>query len=241
MTTALAFSLAAALSGQTMTTISGTVTIREKIALPESATVTVSLSRYGANGGQTMVSEIKLVLNGRQLPVAFVLPYQLGKTEKGETFGVTARILDGGKVLFETDRAAMVIANNKSRAELTLVKPAPTPAAWKMEDREWTLRWMEGREVKAERPPTLKFVSTGNKVEAFAGVNRMGGSYQLEASLLQVDPGAMTKMAGPPELMDLEQNFVRLLQLVNRRSVEEGELVLRRGDVELLRFVSAKK
>lgn len=241
MTTALAFSLAATLTGQAFPNLTGIVTAREKIALPESATLTVSLSRYGANGGQAMVSEIKLVLNGQQLPVAFVLPYQLGKTQRGETFGLTARVVDGDRVFFESNKAVMVIGNDEYKAEVPLVRPAPTPAGWKMEDREWTLRWMEGKEIQAERPPTLKFVSTGNKVEAFAGVNRMGGSYRLEGSLLQVDPGAMTKMAGPPELMDLEQNFVRLLPLVNRRAVEEGELVLRRGEVELLRFVSAKK
>ncbi len=240
MTSALALSLVAVLSAQPSSNLTGTVTYRERIALPPKATVIVSLSRYNSQG-QSLVSELTLVLSDRQVPVDFVLPYNLGGTEKGETYGLTARILDGSTVLFESEKAEMVISNKKFKADLHLVRAIPVPSSWKMEDREWTLRWMEGKEIKAERPPTLRFVPTGNRVEAFAGVNRMGGSYQLDGSLLQVDPGAMTKMGGPPELMDLEQNFVRLLPLVNRQSVEEGELVLRRGEVELLRFVTTKK
>jgi heat shock protein HslJ len=57
---------------------------------------------------------------------------------------------------------------------------------------------------------------------------------------MQIDPGGMTKMAGEESQMRLESQFVGLLEKVNRAAVEEGELVLSRGEKDLLRFRATK-
>jgi heat shock protein HslJ len=50
----------------------------------------------------------------------------------------------------------------------------------------------------------------------------------------------MTLMAGPPAQMRLEQEFVEALAKTNRLTIEEGELILWRGEKELLRFRSGE-
>jgi heat shock protein HslJ len=75
------------------------------------------------------------------------------------------------------------------------------------------------------------------KLSIFGGVNRMSGSYAL------IDNGSVTlgqlvstKMAGPPELMELENNFSRTMASVNGFHVDGNELQLLSGDSVVAEF-----
>lgn len=223
--------LALGLSLVVSTPITGKVTYRERIALPEDAELVVSLDRF--DGGHRLVSEVRMVLDGAQVPISFAIPFVRTGASEGE-FGVRAAIVSGGKRLFESEEHTPVLSNGQSEANIVLVRAtAPEPAVIGV---EWKLRWLEGAEIAAsERGPTLTFLEDGT-IQGFSSVNGFGGEYAWSAPSIQIDPGAMTMMAGPPELMAIENGFLRVLPIANRLELFEGELVLKRGERELARF-----
>ena len=68
------------------------------------------------------------------------------------------------------------------------------------------------------------------KLSAFGGINRLTGSYALVRNTVTMSDLASTKMAGPPELMELEKNFARTLRDVESFKVSGNELTLSAGD-----------
>lgn len=93
------------------------------------------------------------------------------------------------------------------------------------------------------RQPSLNFTSDG-RVSGLAGVNRMSGSFDpaaLASGNISFGPMAMTKMAGPPELMKIEDAFSQALSKVTSARIESNQLILSDSAAELLRFTRATK
>lgn len=238
MVCALTLFAASALSQATSEgSLSGTVTYRNRMALTRDAVLTVSLDRF-AGSVHSNVSEVKMRLDGKQVPVSFVLPYAVPKSTDAR-YGVRAEIRSGDRILFASASTSMVRLGQKARLELVLV-PAASDDVPRITGPLWELMALEGQAVNLDdHPPTLTFAKDGS-LQGFGGVNRFGGSYVLGKGPAQIDPGPMTLMAGSPERMDVESRFVRILPLVNRAGVFEGELVLMRGEKELARFRRGK-
>ena len=62
----------------------------------------------------------------------------------------------------------------------------------------------------AEPAPTLA-LDPGGTVSGTTGVNRYRGTYELAESLLELGPLITTRMAGPPDAMDVEGHFLAIL------------------------------
>jgi heat shock protein HslJ len=90
--------------------------------------------------------------------------------------------------------------------------------------KEWTLKTLGGEKIEAENPPTMKF--SGGKLSIFGGVNRLSGSYALVGGSVTMGEILSTKMAGPPELMALENKFAAILKQVNGFHVHGNTLEL---------------
>jgi putative lipoprotein len=222
-----------AVVAQPMTQVTGTVGLRERTALPTDAVLEVRLDRF-VGSEQTTVSELKMRLAGRQAPFRFALTYVRPPRRPGERFGLTALVSSGGRRLLESPSATMVVTNGRTRAHLVLVRAA-AGAPWEVVGPTWELMALDGQRLEAERKPTLT-LEKGGRFASFAGVNRLSGAWRRTPPWAQIDPGPMTLMAGPPEAMELERRFVEALGRANRLTIEEGELVLWRGEKELARF-----
>lgn len=85
--------------------------------------------------------------------------------------------------------------------------------------------------LPAERPPTLQFLPDG-RVAGFSGVNRFNGSYKLGADGAITWSPAMagTRMAGEPERMKLENDFLKALQGTTRLGVLPYGVVFQSDD-----------
>lgn len=103
----------------------------------------------------------------------------------------------------------------------------------------WSLVALDGTPV-AEMPqrgrPTLRFDLETMRATGFAGVNRFGGSYDAGAGTLTFAQLIMTKMAGPPEQMDLERRFSRALEQTTGWRLVEDHLELLAGDEVVARL-----
>ena len=75
---------------------------------------------------------------------------------------------------------------------------------------DWLLVEIDGEPIDIDAPRSVRFES--DRVTGQVGVNRFTGSFTIDGNVLEIGPAASTRMAGPPELMDLEHRFLSQLQ-----------------------------
>ncbi len=104
--------------------IEGTVTYRERIALPDGATVTVVLEDISKADAQAVpIAKYRFVTNGEQVPIDFKLGYDTKKIKEGHTYNVRAQISIDKRLRFTTDEITAVLtdANKTDKVDLFLV------------------------------------------------------------------------------------------------------------------------
>lgn len=112
---------------------------------------------------------------------------------------------------------------------------------------EWTIISIQGEDVSAllpegARSPSLQFSDEGG-LSGFAGVNRFSGSLNTEKLISgkwDVGPMVSTKMAGPPELMELEQRILSALDSADAIVSTGGSVVLTSKGKESLALLRAE-
>lgn len=93
---------------------------------------------------------------------------------------------------------------------------------------DWLVVEIGGELVDPGAPRSVRF--EGGRVTGRVGVNRFTGSFSIEGDVLEVGPVASTRMAGPPEMMALEDRFNSGLE-GEHQITRDGE-VLRLGESE---------
>ena len=91
---------------------------------------------------------------------------------------------------------------------------------------EWQLAQIDGQPLAAGvKPPVIHFEVSS--VRGFAGCNRFTAPVkEITPGVIDIGPAAATKMACPPEQMELEQKFLAQLDKVNGYSFMAGQLAL---------------
>lgn len=106
-------------------------------------------------------------------------------------------------------------------------------------DKEWRCTRIGSRTLTEDRTPTLVLTAEG-KASGFAGVNRWFGTCSVDGSTLKFGRLGMTRMAGPPDRMQLEQAYADALAAVTGWSVNSGHLQLSDSNALVLEFVEAQ-
>ncbi len=92
----------------------------------------------------------------------------------------------------------------------------------------WLLVEIAGEPVDENAPRKVRFED--GRVSGQVGVNRFSGSYTHDEDGIELGPAALTRMAGPPELMDLEARFHQALLAAGTARIETllllGDMVL---------------
>lgn len=102
--------------------VSGTVWIRQKVALPPDAVLTVTLSDASLADAPSKVLAQKAVrTEGKQSPFSFVLPFNPADVQPKARILLSAAITVNDKLMFITDTVQPVINQGGTRADLTLV------------------------------------------------------------------------------------------------------------------------
>ena len=100
-------------TGMTTTKVTGSITYRERMALPPSALVTVKLVDVSrADAPAELIAEQVIATAGRQVPFEFALEYDAARIQPSHTYAVQVRIEDGGKLLFISDTVNRVITRD---------------------------------------------------------------------------------------------------------------------------------
>ncbi len=90
--------------------ITGTVTYRNRSALPPTAVLEVSLQDISlADAPAKIISTQKIEAGGKQPPFAYELTYDPAQIDPKNTYAVSARITDGSQLLFISDTVNPVL------------------------------------------------------------------------------------------------------------------------------------
>lgn len=105
--------------------VTGTLSYRERIALAPGSEAVVQLLDTAPTGTPVkVIAEQRIAITG-QIPVEFRLDYDAVQIDPKNSYTVSARIENGGKLLFSTDTANHVITRGSpGHLELVLKKPA---------------------------------------------------------------------------------------------------------------------
>ena len=102
--------------------VSGTVWIRQKVALPPDAVLTVTLSDASLADAPSKVLAQKAVrTEGKQSPFSFVLSFNPADVQPNARILLSAAITVNDKLVFITDTVQPVINQGGTKADLTLV------------------------------------------------------------------------------------------------------------------------
>jgi heat shock protein HslJ len=111
---------------------------------------------------------------------------------------------------------------------------------------EWALTQMTNNNetiALAEGSQTTFACDEGGRVTGKATINRYSGSLKLQADgdIIWSKAFMMTRMAGPPELMQQETIFIQALMKTSRMFLNESKLVFRSHDGKtVMEFDEAK-
>jgi len=98
----------------------------------------------------------------------------------------------------------------------------------------WTLTALNGKTIDVPKPPTMLFA--GGKLTIFGGINQLTGSYALVHNKVTMGEIVSTKMVGPPDLMELENDFAKTLKSVDGFHVHGDQLELLTGESVVATF-----
>jgi len=107
--------------------IQGSVTYRERIALPPNAQLEIVLADVSlADAPYKSIAEKKIIPAG-QVPIPFELHYDSKKIVTNHTYAVMARITEDGKLLFINDQSYQVLTRGRpNTVEMVLKKVNPS-------------------------------------------------------------------------------------------------------------------
>lgn len=245
--TLLALWLAACATGDEASTVNtqsltgkltGTVSYRERMALPPDAVVLVVLADVSLQDVSAKTIARQTIEPSHQVPIPFEIEYDSSMIDPRMEYAVRATIIRGDAPLFVTDRTYHVITRgHPETANLMLVRSgggAPV-ADVSLDNTRWLLRTLQDERVKLQpnqRAPFLQF--SGGSARGYAGCNRFTGAYTLTGNALTFGNLASTMRACPD--MALEDRFHRSLGAVERYEIRSTWLILYGADGELATF-----
>ena len=228
----------------------GTVTYRQRVALPADAVVEVRLQDTSrADAAARTIGQTSIPTHGAQVPIPFRIDYDPAGIDPSHSYSVRATINVGGKLLFSSTTMYPVLtrgAGNEASIEVYMILPANAasdtgakPGA-PLENTFWKL-------VAIGDAPAVALAASreagftlhpGGRLSGSGGCNRLLGKYELGADTLRLVPAGMTMMACANESMMQEGDFLSALKMTTGYRITGDTLELRGGDRVLARFMA---
>jgi len=104
-------------------TVSGTITYLQRIALPDDTVITVQIQDTSlADAPAVVIGEQVIQTDGKQVPFEFEVPYDAKDIQDNHSYTMSVRITDGaGNLLFINDTAIPVITRDNPTQDIEIV------------------------------------------------------------------------------------------------------------------------
>lgn len=206
--------------------LSGTVTYRERIALPPGAVVEVSLLDVSLADAPSRTIARTRIVTRRQVPIPYRLRLNDAVVRPGRRYALRAEIRVRGQLWFTTMEHHTALVPGAS-GEIVVQRIAP-PAEVGGPTGSWLVTSLRGRPLPEGVRATLKIESNGS-VSAHSGCNGMGGQATIRDRSIRFGPLVGTMMACPEPRMQVERQFREALEATRSWRMERGALVLLNG------------
>lgn len=111
---------------QSANTVSGTITYRDRVALPANAVVTVQIARVWADRGPEVIAEQSFATNGAQPPLAYSIAYDPTRIDQDGSYTVQSNIKVNDQVRYSTSTIVPVITRGAPTQNVTMIVVART-------------------------------------------------------------------------------------------------------------------
>jgi len=229
----------------------GTVTYRQRVALPPDAVVEVLLQDSSrADAAARTIGQATIPTHGSQVPIPFRIDYDSAAIDPTHSYSVRATISVGGRLLFSSATMYPVLtrgAGSEAAIEVYMILPAgaaPDPGAKpgaSLENTFWKLVAIGDTPAIAQptgREASFTLHSDGHRLSGSGGCNRLLGKYEADAGTLTIVPSGTTMMGCSEELMHQESDFVSALRMTTGYGLSGDTLELRNGGRVLARFMA---
>lgn len=202
--------------------LSGTVTYRERMALPPTAVVEVQLLDVSLADAPAKVLASATLRPRRQVPLRYRLRYDDVHIRPNHTYALQARITLDGRLLFlNTTRHTLSaeglaggpggFGNTDILVERVADSPrAEGPVGPARPDGRWLAEDIGGGGV-IDRLQTVLEIAPNGAVSGSGGCNRLTGKANIAGDRLSFGPIASTRMACTPAAMNQEAKFFAAL------------------------------
>ena len=111
-------------AGETTAMVTGTVSYRERIALPPNAVILVQLRDVSLMDVAAKLISEQSITPQHSVPIPFSLPYNPEEIDERMTYALFATIHSEGRLLFVTDRSYQVLTRgHPGNIDLILAQP----------------------------------------------------------------------------------------------------------------------
>lgn len=200
-------------------TLRGTVSYRERIALPPTAVAEVKLLDVSlADAPARTLAETRITVGSRNT-IRYSLRFDRSRIMSRRSYALQARIVDGDRLLFiNTTRHAVFAggANNTDiRVDYVGTQPAPAPVAQPAAVTAPVGRWL-AEDIRGggviDRLQTVIEIAADGTITGSGGCNRIRGKATIAGEAISFGPMMSTKMACSPAVMNQEQKFLTALK-----------------------------
>jgi len=165
-------------------TITGTVTLLQRVELPPDAELRVSLEDVSLQDAPAgLIAETRIPAGGKDLPLPFELNYDAGLIEDSHAYSVRGEIFVGGERRFMTTQSYPVLTREaSSHADLILMALESQASTRPLVGTHWVLTELAGRSLTKTptgREPHIVLLEEEHRVVATGGCNQVTGTYQL--------------------------------------------------------------
>ena len=208
--------------------LQGTVSYRERMALPPNAVIEVKLLDVSlADAPARTIAETRV--SGRRIPAPWTLRFDTRRIDPRHSYALQARILDRGRLLFITTERHSVFTGGTDNTDIWVQRVAEqgssTAAASPVGS--WRLAGL-GRVETPESIMTVMTIAEDGRVSGRGGCNGFGGNATIQGRVIRFSQMVSTMMACAPDVMKQEQRFLKTLERVHRWSIQRntGRLTL---------------
>lgn len=237
--------------------LDGTVTYRERIALPPDAWLRVMLVEL--DGAGPVVGATASIPTRGEVPIAFVLNVRSDVDAYDGTHGLIAEISSGGRVLFRNPlpvpvaeppgQLTHIIVNFTPDPIVDPKEPEETeepedpvpllPPAPGLVDTVWSVTSVGGNPVLENSKPTLS-IAADYRAGGTGGCNSFFTEATISGDSISFGPAAATMMACDQDIMDQEHAYFLGLEAVTSYDLDaQGLRLLDAAGIPLIGLVRA--